>query len=110
MEKYTKGNWRAIVVDNHGKPIQSCVVVDTLAGDFIMVADTNRSLPMAECAANARLIASAPDMLEALKRIKALLADAIKIERDGEADSTQKEISDIYLDIRDVIYKAEGRE
>lgn len=43
---------------------------------FIMTYDENR---VAECAANAHLIAAAPDLLEALQTIQAKMSDFIKL-------------------------------
>ena len=67
MSKHTPGNWVA-------KPIDSADWIDLVTDDPETCGDSAHSLPFASCRhfnqeANARLIAAAPELLEALEYV-----------------------------------------
>ena len=103
MSKHTPGNWIA-------KPIDSADWIDLVTDDPETCGGLAHSLPFASCRhfnqeANARLIAAAPELLEALE---ALLREVSKVRdaRPGEADWTRLNQADEAAWA--VISKAEG--
>ena len=78
MSKHTPGNWIA-------KPMDSADWIDLVTDDPETCGGSAHSLPFASCRhfnqeANARLIAAAPDLLEALEE----LADLVDCIRSGD--------------------------
>jgi hypothetical protein len=57
--KHTKGPWK----------VRSVSQYDVVSKDEFIVACDNVALPDSECIANAKLIAAAPEMLEALELV-----------------------------------------
>ena len=67
MSGHTPGPWF------HGDSMWGCVT--TRAGGFgDVVATVPNAIPDSECRANARLMAAAPDLLDAMKAIRPLLS------------------------------------
>ena len=60
--------------------------------------------------ANARLIAAAPDLLEACKEIKAEISNCIEFINDRTPSTDQQTISKLYSKLGKLIDKAEGRD
>lgn len=68
MSKHTPGPWSALTPDQFGRPVQADWVV--AVGDaYICVGPQWDEEYRDESLANARLIAAAPEMLEALKAV-----------------------------------------
>ena len=87
MSKFTPGPWR----------VQNWACPDT--GDAIVVDAGNNVVALAECAANVRLIAAAPELLHCLKVIL------------DHADGDERLEVSLHLDIaRQIVAKAEGSE
>jgi hypothetical protein len=100
--KHTPGPWEMRVrqhVDELQSPIGESIHVTSYMGK-IDVCQTDNWNP--DYKANARLIASAPELLEALKR-----AEECMTENDAEKHGT---ITEDTKKIRRIISKAEGRE
>lgn len=79
MDKHTQGPWKAEISTNgfaaSGWVAKVCGNYDGDCGDDLATVTTafapgGREIPREEWAANARLLAAAPDMLEALKMIR----------------------------------------
>ena len=86
---YTKGPWTA-----HGTEITH----EGFGYEYPVARANNLIIPDAECEANARLIAAAPEILEACQR----LCDALAF------DGVEEQFEDLYNDAVTLIAKAEG--
>lgn len=76
MSGHTPGPWEAVLPDDvRGQPVPyyrgliCCVSHEEPTGMLAVVTKDGSSVPKADWEANARLIAAAPDMLEALKEV-----------------------------------------
>jgi len=68
--KHTKGNWKITKVKNHEHHLLYCKIASNNGHlGFAGVYGDNVKIPDEECEANAKLIAAAPELLEALKAI-----------------------------------------
>lgn len=98
MSEFTKGPWKVRDVRDYG--------VDTIIGaDKNFVAETGSWRPehKKEQHANAHLIASAPDMYEAIKK-------AYKKLDDSGAWDMYEDVADVMGDLKKALAKAEGKE
>ena len=91
--KYTQGKWNLFIQAENGFGITNGESVIAIAGEV--------DLPQNE--ANAHLIASAPEMLGALKGALKYLKDALYM------DGHTTELLDTYEIIKSAIVKAEGK-
>jgi hypothetical protein len=69
MSKHAPGPWKHKAV--HGEPNQSMILADDRSGNWIMAVQHQGEFMPEKQEANARLIAAAPELLEALTSIKA---------------------------------------
>lgn len=76
MNKHTKGPWRVDALGHVAKTYED--KTNSYSMDIAIVADTPSSLGKPDLA-NARLIAAAPELLEALEDIVKFYSDNIKI-------------------------------
>ncbi len=97
MSTHTPGPW--IVRHLTGFPLMIATQPDA-DGFGEPIADTSRHMLPAEALANARLIAAAPDLLAACKRMSEALKNA--------PHATQNAYQGIWTDIDNAIAKAEG--
>jgi hypothetical protein len=73
MSKHTPGPWRFLEADDHNRddnscrPLTICGLADDDLANVYSSDDSTVSISREEAVANARLIAAAPDLLEALK-------------------------------------------
>ena len=88
--KHTQGKWEASKRYDLKKNLVGISISDTEKKIGVMTTYSNKQLPMDEVQANANLIASAPEMLELLKKIA-----------HGEVDGSSNKVFDL-------IAKAEG--
>lgn len=103
MSKHTPGPWTAYDNAAYG----TAIMAGSATGQYVASVQKYVGLSLETYQANARLIAAAPDMLEALK-----LYDAVMTEAWGEFDALPDEYSArrrCWTAIRAAIAQAEGR-
>lgn len=106
MSKHTP-DWTLCDIGDYGDFDGECrVILGNNQSRRIAVVHTYKDNPETE--ANARLIAAAPEMLEALKRANAWFLGAPAIDLTNDAEGLQRQA--LYEYIAAVIDKAEGRE
>ena len=76
MNKHTPGPWTAISDPLHFYSLTTIIIAGNVLGGIPQVRiDVGGKSDIAELEANARLIAAAPDLLEALENIADIVAD-----------------------------------
>ena len=100
MSQHTAGPWtpHATSVAKEGKDYE------------YTIASVSSILPNDEARANARLIAAAPELLEACKAAKQAIANAISFVNDEAAPTSSTEISTLFAQLYAAIAKATGAE
>lgn len=109
MSKHTPGPWEVKSVDK-----QTWQIGTADFGSIVTLHDPYRaSIRMtAEMEADARLIAAAPDLLEALKKVKQMISEALpKFNwRDSFLDANAiRLLNEVPLAVYEAVAKAEGK-
>lgn len=105
MSKHTPGPWAALITKPKKRKQPSPGTVLVAAGGSLAIDCTSSGDTFEEGEANARLIAAAPEMLEALKMAAWLIHDEIGLSG-ARMDHEDTKTLDA---IRSAIAKAEGR-
>jgi len=98
--KHTPGPWIVDGVD----------ITTEGSKDFVTVAIVETSKPVEVVHANARIIAAAPELLEALKLAHSLLENMLEQEEYEVSSEVGEAIENIQETIMNALAKAEGRE
>ena len=109
MSKHTPGPWKAPLISSFMGAANSTtgfVWAEEPHGGPVATICTSVANPDTARTANARLIAAAPDMLDALKSLQQPLLVAIDIA--GQNTTEEEMLSKAYHDVQDAIAKAEG--
>ena len=100
---HTPGPW----VSGHFDDIDDEIIIQTSEGEYVASIDCDGAYEgkIAKCIdANARLIAAAPDLLEALKMVGGIIHNGDDPDGSGFFDITAKEIEQVFA----AIAKAKG--
>ena len=109
---HTKGPWKAdrMFLSDTVKDRRSGFVVNGPDADPLPVRicdiRTSPEMPFAEALANARLIASAPDMLETLKGCAAMLRESAKMHRLAGNGSGHGKVCDSHAEAAELLIES----
>ena len=113
MGEYTKGPWKAIIEEKQPVPYYKRLICTVEHGDEYkaVVAERSEVCNKEEWEANARLMAAAPELLEAAKKLKTNIQTLSKSIKNNEVtiDEIEYLLDNDYCDLLDqAIQKAEG--